>query len=599
MAAMKDESRLSPAWLRPGALGLVACVHLAVFLGVPWPGGTGVPQPAPVEIEVIASAQSVLPVLEPAKALATEVKPAPAAKAETPVVESQPLPRGRTTPEVKPLAPAFATNIPAAATLAPAGPAPELKPVEASGPAASAEDARPVPEAAGPKLSARPASPAPPRLSANQPTAEARPLLASRPAVRARPPEPVRETAGSAPAAPAEAASPLLPSQAGGAGPPLAGSPIPQAPRQPDDAPSVLPSAATPPAPLSSSGERRAESQPLASRPVAQAQSSSPAQAALAARPPAAAVAPAQPAREPESAPPGQTAPAPADEAIHSADQRVVKLEVLASEAPAAAKNASEPAREVLPAGAPAIASRPPDQELLVGTDKQAALIRPFPPIQGPLLHDQGPLRTEGVEKIVRYVEQYDGGDCFYVAPVEVSGTAARLEGYGASDEPFRMLNSAFLHENGYEATIDVRLVAPAQCPAVAFLGRLRGASAPHLRIDSTRASPAEPLTGTVDGYGDWNVALLLATDLGLVQNVSHLLKPQPTGKTFTIRPADIGEASVGQPQLLIAIATLKPFNMLRFGAVTADRLFPALLSEAQRTNQPAAAMARYFKLEP
>jgi hypothetical protein len=102
-----------------------------------------------------------------------------------------------------------------------------------------------------------------------------------------------------------------------------------------------------------------------------------------------------------------------------------------------------------------------------------------------------------------------------------------------------------------------------------------------------------------VDGYGDWDVTLLLATDLG-VQNVSHLPKPEAAGKTFAIRPADVGRASVGQPQLLTAAATLRPSNVLRLdGLVTADRLFPALLGEAERTNQPLAAMARYFKLEP
>jgi serine/threonine-protein kinase len=235
-----------------------------------------------------------------------------------------------------------------------------------------------------------------------------------------------------------------------------------------------------------------------------------------------------------------------------------------------------------------------------VGSDKQVVQIRPFPAMRGAPLQDQGPLRADRIENIVRYVEQYDGGDCFYVAPVEVSATTARLEGYGASGAPFRTLNDAFLHENGYEATIDVRLVAPAQCPAVAFLGRLRGVSAPHLRIDSTRLSPGAPLTGTVDSFGEWEVELLLATDLGTVQNISHLLKPEASGKRFTIGPADIGGASTGQPQLLIAIATLEPSTVLRFDrSVAADRLFRALLSEAERTNRPVAAMARYFKLEP
>jgi serine/threonine-protein kinase len=219
--------------------------------------------------------------------------------------------------------------------------------------------------------------------------------------------------------------------------------------------------------------------------------------------------------------------------------------------------------------------------------------------MQGPALNDQGPQRSERIERIVRYVERYDGGDCFYVASTAVTETRADLEGYGAYPEPFRALNEAFLHENGYEPGIDVRLVMPLQCPAVAFLGRLRGVSAPQLRIDGARLSPGKPLTGAVDGHDGWNVALLVVTDSGAVQDVSRLLKPAGSGQSFTIGYRDIGAAAAERSELLIAIATLKPFEALRFdGPVAAAELFPALLAEGLRTNQPVAAMARYFKIE-
>jgi serine/threonine-protein kinase len=242
-------------------------------------------------------------------------------------------------------------------------------------------------------------------------------------------------------------------------------------------------------------------------------------------------------------------------------------------------------------------ANKPADQGPPLAPDQRLSALKPSSGIAG--APPQGALSPERIERIVRYVEQYDGGDCFFVAPAEVTETTARLEGYGASPRPFETLNDAFEHANGYEPTIDVRLVTPPQCPAVTFLGRLRGVSAPRLRIDAARLRPREPLTGAVDGYGGWNLELLLATDLGNVQNVSHLFKPDVAGKTFTIKLADIGAASAGQPQLLIALATLRPFELLRFDhAVTADRLFPAVLSEAAGANQPIAAMARYFKLE-
>ena len=53
------------------------------------------------------------------------------------------------------------------------------------------------------------------------------------------------------------------------------------------------------------------------------------------------------------------------------------------------------------------------------------------------------------------------------------------------------------------------------------------------------------------------------------------------------------------QPQLLVAVASTRPLNMLRpSGPAGADQVFPAALAEAQRSGDPAAATARYFRLE-
>jgi serine/threonine-protein kinase len=250
-------------------------------------------------------------------------------------------------------------------------------------------------------------------------------------------------------------------------------------------------------------------------------------------------------------------------------------------------------------AGSSAVASSSATQGAVSPSEQQVAKLEPYSPVAAPPFQDEGPIAPGRIGKIVRYVEQYDGGRCFYVAPVAVTETEAKLEGYGASARPFEALDAAFRHENGFEASIDVRLVNPAQCPAVTFLGRLRGANAPHLRIDGVSLRPGDVLTGTVDGYGSRNVELLVATDAGTVQNVSHLLKPGTAAKTFTIGRPDIAWASGGQPQLLIVVASPLPLKALRFDRpVAADRVFSAALGEAARTNQVVVAMARYFKID-
>jgi hypothetical protein len=230
---------------------------------------------------------------------------------------------------------------------------------------------------------------------------------------------------------------------------------------------------------------------------------------------------------------------------------------------------------------------------------EQVARLEPYSPLAAAPLQGEGPIISGRIGEIVRYVERYDGGRCFFVAPVVITETEAKLEGYGASARPFEALDAAFRHENGFEPSIDVRLVTPAQCPAVTFLGRLRGANAPRLRIDGVNLGPGDALTGTVDGYGSRNIVLLLAADSGTVQNVSHLLKPGTTTKGFTIEARDIARASVGQPQLLIVVASPVPLDALQFeGPIAADQLFSTALAESARKHQPVAAMARYFKLE-
>jgi serine/threonine-protein kinase len=203
-------------------------------------------------------------------------------------------------------------------------------------------------------------------------------------------------------------------------------------------------------------------------------------------------------------------------------------------------------------------------------------------------------------DKIKQFVEQYDGGECFFVTPLAIRETAATLEGFGASTRPFEALDSAFRRDQGFEPSIGVRQVMPAQCPAITFLGRLRKerSRAPRLQIDGIRLRNGETLGGAIDGLDSRNIELVIVSDGGTVQNISHLLRPGLDAKTFNIgmrRDALSGS----QPQILMAIATPKPFESLRpAGPSEAGQFFTAVLAEADRTRQIVSAAARYFKLE-
>jgi hypothetical protein len=675
-----DFRRVSPVWLRPSAFGLVLCLHFVVLGGVPWPAGTDIVQPPPLEIQVIPQAEPAQLLVPLYSTPAAEIKPANAVPVDVQAVEAQPLHQGQEIAELKPSEPAFAINSPQRVLASPAPQAAELTPLAARPPTAPVDVAQPTPEAASSGASASPVDPAlqGPLPSPGQPVAESQPLEVG-PAAAVQAAQPAREAqnAAAASALPTDPPSRPLPSEqkVAEAEPvrvrPAAAVQTAQPAREAQSAAAASALPANPPSRPQPSEQQAAEAEPLGVRPAAPVQATQPAReaqspaaaSALSSDPPTrpqpseqpvaeadplrvrpgAPVQTAQPAREAQSVTAAPALPIDPPSRPLSSAQQVAELAPLGVR-PAAAAQAVQPSREDQSAAASVLPIAPPSRPLssaqqvaelaplgvapapvgvgppahevpmagsstmardsptpgtVLSSEQQVAKLEPYSPGAAPPLQGEGPITPGRIGQIVRYVEHYDGGRCFFVAPVAVTETEAKLEGYGASARPFEALDTAFRHENGFEATIDVRLVNPAQCPAVAFLGRLRGSSAPHLRVDAGNLGPGDVLSGTVDGFGSRKVELLIATDAGTVQNVSHLLKPGTDAKTFTISRRDIAWASGGQPQLLIVVASPRPLDALRFDRpIAAERLFSAVLGEAARTNQPLAAMARYFKIE-
>jgi len=309
---------------------------------------------------------------------------------------------------------------------------------------------------------------------------------------------------------------------------------------------------------------------------------------------PAAREAPAAEVLAPAINPPNQVSPAPPQQSAAESPP----LE--APHLPAPARD-EPPAHELPATEAPALAINPPGQASLAPAEQAVAELRPNAVIAGLPPGDAAAIKPSGTDKIWRFLEQYDGGDCFFVAPVAVDESSVILQGLGASAKPFEVLDGAFLRDVGFEASIGVRVVTRAQCPAITFLGRLRGtrASAPHLEIDSVNLHPGDALTGTVDSGGSRNIELLLVSDTGFAQNLSHLLKPGAGARSFNVDMRRNAGPRGGQPQLLIAVASPLPLEALRPGRpIRANQLFAAALSDAAKTGQPVAAVARYFKLE-
>jgi serine/threonine protein kinase len=209
--------------------------------------------------------------------------------------------------------------------------------------------------------------------------------------------------------------------------------------------------------------------------------------------------------------------------------------------------------------------------------------------------------RTTAAEKIRNFVEHYDGGNCFFLTPVALGEHSALIEGLGSSDGPFMAFDREFQRVIGFDPDIRVLQVTEKQCPAIAFLARLRGgnARAPRLDIDQENLRNGQVLNGMVDRYGTRAVDLVLVSDTGAVKNVSNQLKSGTDAKTFNIGMPRTEGAAGRQPQLLIAVASSSSIDAIQLRQpAEAEQFFPNVLSDAARSGKTLSAVARYFMLE-
>jgi tRNA A-37 threonylcarbamoyl transferase component Bud32 len=208
-------------------------------------------------------------------------------------------------------------------------------------------------------------------------------------------------------------------------------------------------------------------------------------------------------------------------------------------------------------------------------------------------------------ERIRQFVNAYDGGDCFFVAPVAVAEGNATVEGYGRSAAPFEVLDYEFKRANGFEASVGYHAVTPPQCAAISFLARLRNqrGTAPRLDVSAGNLRSNGYVSGFVADFGNRNVELLMVDHEGIVLSLTSLLKGDGDPKSFTI---SLKREDAGAPklQLLFALVTNKPLESLRpaqpgsMEVGNADQVFARVIDEALKAGQSINVSAKSFSLE-
>jgi serine/threonine protein kinase, bacterial len=243
--------------------------------------------------------------------------------------------------------------------------------------------------------------------------------------------------------------------------------------------------------------------------------------------------------------------------------------------------------------------SRPPPLPVLNQKNQPAPEIKTSPPSTSPASTPSAEDPSARADRARRYVEQYDGGECFFILPVAISSNAAVIEGFGASTAPFDTFDKAFKRDLGFEASVGARLVTQAQCPAIKFLSQFsrNQARAPRINLDSVEVKNGGTLNGTIENFANRVVELLLVSDSGEVKNLSYLLKPGTDSLSFSLGMQRSGGGE--GPQLLLAVTTPQVLDSLRQPKpMAADTFFLQASSEAQRNKVAIATAARYFRLK-
>jgi serine/threonine-protein kinase len=208
-------------------------------------------------------------------------------------------------------------------------------------------------------------------------------------------------------------------------------------------------------------------------------------------------------------------------------------------------------------------------------------------------------------ERIRRFVSAYDGGDCFFVEPVLIAEQKTTLEGYGSSAAPFEVLDYEFKRANGFEATVGYHAVSARQCAAIGFLSRLRNPGAPRLRLDLSAGNLLSDgyISGSVSGFDNSRIELLMVDHVGMVQSLTDLLKGAGDIKTFIVnlRREDSGPPKL---QLVLGVASnaaldaLKPARPGSLEIGPADKVFAKVLDEAQQSRQTLNVGVKSFNFE-
>lgn len=196
---------------------------------------------------------------------------------------------------------------------------------------------------------------------------------------------------------------------------------------------------------------------------------------------------------------------------------------------------------------------------------------------------------------INEWLRRFDGGDCFYVRPVQVAASSARIEGFTQTVEPLEKLEKSFNADFGFDPVIGMRPVQESQCPILKLVEQGSGAMRVDLKRDLIEAKGA--LEASVSGLSSRHVALFLAAPDGSIRNVTN--QAQESGGEIAIDVPAEGIKANKLGYLMLVVGADKPLAALEVMQFKTSSAFVGTIEkQAEEASSKLDAAVVYFRRE-
>jgi eukaryotic-like serine/threonine-protein kinase len=206
----------------------------------------------------------------------------------------------------------------------------------------------------------------------------------------------------------------------------------------------------------------------------------------------------------------------------------------------------------------------------------------------------------EQASRVANYVRYYEGGQCLFLWPREVSARSASIDALTGAAQSVTVFEADFRTVNGFAAQVSSARLSPSQCDVVPFLHRLDPALDMTVKTEIRQRSikSGERIQASISGIGTRNIEVLLIGEDGTVRNVTNQIKREREAIILDAR-LDEPDRKPGTQTLLLGIISQNKLSTLSSGAKLAPAaLYAAIAEEVEKTGQTVAVQQAMIRFE-